>query len=115
MAFIGQFSLRNVGVRSYSTTIWSSRLRRWPESVELRGFHFAKKKVTKNKKETDVSRLKQKPQADFIRKIFRTCSGGQEQLYEIYRHFDRDRRYSLDVRESLCLGGSSDHSGSNGL
>eukprot|EP00434_Breviolum_minutum_P028774 symbB.v1.2.025452.t1/scaffold2469.1/size78468/8 len=26
-----------------------------------------------------------------------------EQLYEIYRHFDRDRSYSLDVRESLCL------------
>ena len=39
----------------------------------------------------------------------------QEQLYEIYRHFDRDRSYSLDVRESLCLVGSSDHSGSNGL
>lgn len=27
----------------------------------------------------------------------------EEQLYEIYRHFDRDRSYSLDVRESLCL------------
>eukprot|EP00435_Cladocopium_sp_Y103_P071389 s172_g37.t1 len=29
------------------------------------------------------------------------CLWGQ--LYEIYRHFDRDRSYSLDVRESLCL------------
>ena len=27
----------------------------------------------------------------------------EEQLYEIYRHFDRDRSYSLDVRESVCL------------
>ncbi|CAK9105782.1 Sulfatase-modifying factor 2 [Durusdinium trenchii] len=27
----------------------------------------------------------------------------EEQLYLIYRHFDKDTSYSLDVRESLCL------------
>ncbi len=35
----------------------------------------------------------------------------EEQLYEIYRHFDRDRSYSLDVRESLCLVAAPDDCG----
>ncbi|CAE6958513.1 rsc5 [Symbiodinium natans] len=42
----------------------------------------------------------------FIAKVFRKydlMEPKEAQLYEIYRYYDGDQSYSLDVRESLCL------------
>ncbi|CAJ1448270.1 unnamed protein product [Effrenium voratum] len=42
----------------------------------------------------------------FISEVFKHYDlvvPAEAQLYEIYRHFDRDSSYSLDVRESLCF------------